>query len=326
MHLLRSGDGLARCATGVLAGLCADDSRAAAALAVPFLIPIATDDHHAHRAAALAVLSAPARAWHVGIASREEFLLHRADPQRDAPDDYDGYGVEVTGYPAGWSVAAARAAITAATPALLPLLHDADPTIRIDASYALATAADPDHTVRTVLAARCATEQDVLARAALLLAIAEITRAHPHPPTLSWLGERWHDPTEAGEVRLAAAIGWLCLTDEPAPQDLHQTIDVLATDERAYALAALPWMDAAAPDLVSSDFDAAFAACSTPTSPNQVKIPFPFRCERPASTPAAAPPILNGRRFPKASRARTAPVPGRWAVAGPLAGGGGPSS
>ncbi|MEU9165054.1 hypothetical protein AB0D29_32850 [Streptomyces sp. NPDC048424] len=33
-----------------------------------------------------------------------------ATPKYD--DRYDDYGVEVTGYPAGWSVAAARAAIT----------------------------------------------------------------------------------------------------------------------------------------------------------------------------------------------------------------------
>lgn len=247
VHLLGAGDSPTRCTTDVLWGLCANDSRAAAALAVPFLVPIATDGHHAHRAAALAVLSAPARARHFGIASRHEFLLHRTDPRLHAFDDYDDYGVEVTGYPAGWSVAAARAAITAATPVLLPLLNDPDRTIRIDASYALATAADPDHTVRTALATRFATEHDVLVRAALLLGVAETTRTHPHPPTVSWLRKRWQDPTEAGEVRLTAAIGWLCLTDEPAPQDLHQTIDTLATDERAHALDdALPWMEAAA--------------------------------------------------------------------------------
>jgi hypothetical protein len=207
----------------VLWGLCANDSRAAAALAVPFLIPIATDAHHPHRAAALAVLAGPARARYFGVASREEFL-----------------------FPAGLSVAAARAAITADTPALLALLGDSDRTIRTDAAYGLATAADPDHSVRTALATRLAAERDAMVRAALLLAVAEITRAHAHPPTIAWLRERWHDRTEAPEARLAAAIGWLCLTDEPAPDDLHQTVDNLASDERAHAMNALPWMNAAA--------------------------------------------------------------------------------
>lgn len=246
VYLLHTGDSPARWATGVLGGLCSNDSRAAAALAVPFLIPIATDAHHAHRGAALAVLSGPARARHFGVASREELLLHRTDCRRHAPEDYDDYGVEVTGYPAGWSVAAARAAITAETRVLLPLLNDCDPSVRIDAAYALATAADLHHTVRAVLTARLATEHDVLVRAALLFAVAETTRAHPHPPTVRWLRKRWQDRTEAPEVRLAAAIGWLCLTDEPAPKDLHQTMDTFATDERAHALDTLPWMNAAA--------------------------------------------------------------------------------
>ncbi|MFJ9825710.1 hypothetical protein ACIRSU_15255 [Streptomyces sp. NPDC101160] len=246
VHLLHSGEDPARCATDVLGGLCANDSRAAAALAVPFLIPIAADAHHPHRAAALAVLSGPARARHYGVASRDEYLLHRNDPRHHAPDDYDDYGVEVTGYPAGWSVAAARAAITAETPVLLPLLNDSEPTIRIDAAYALATAADPDLVVRTALAARFATEHDAMVRAALLLAVAETTRTYVQPPALSWFCERWQDRAEAPEVRLAAAIGWLCLTDEPAPEDLHQTIETFATDERAHVMDALPWMYAAA--------------------------------------------------------------------------------
>ncbi|MES9511370.1 hypothetical protein ABWJ92_34070 [Streptomyces sp. NPDC000609] len=224
--------------------LCANDSRAAA-LAVPFLIPIATDAHHSHRAAALDVLSGPARARHFGVASRDELLLHRTDPRRHALDGYDEYGVEVAGYPAGRSVAAARAAVTVETPVLLPLLNDSDPIIRIDAACAPATAADPDHTVRTALATRFATEHDAIVRAALLPAAAEITRAHAHPPTVRWFRERWQDRTEAPEVRLAASIGRRFLTDEPAPEDLHQTIDTFGTDERAHATDALPWMNAA---------------------------------------------------------------------------------
>ncbi|MFG2838053.1 hypothetical protein ACGFYE_23950 [Streptomyces zaomyceticus] len=252
VHLLRTGEDSARTPTDVLGGLCANDSRAAAALAVPFLIPIAADARHPHRAAALAVLSGPARARHHGVASRGELLLHRDDPRHPAPDDhdgydgYDGYGVEVTGYPAGWSVAAARAAITAGTPVLLPLLDDRDPTIRMDAAYALATAADPDHTIRTAFAGRFAAERDVMVRAALLLATAETTRARGQPSVVSWFRERWQDRMEAPEVRLAAAIGRLCLTDEPAPEDLRRTVDTLATDERAHAMDALPWMRAAA--------------------------------------------------------------------------------
>ncbi len=245
VSLLRAGGEPAVNATGLLRGMCADDSRAAAALAVPFLIPLAIDAHHPHRTAALAVLSGPARARHHGVASREEFLLHRNDPRRHAPDTHDDYGYEVTGYPAGWSVAAARAAITAATTALLPLLGDSDPTVRVDTAYALATAADPARTIRTALAKGFATEGDAMVRAALLLATAEITRADPHPPSVRWLRQRWDDRAEAPEARLSAAIGWLCLTGRSAPDELRRTVDTLADDERAHAMEALPWMSAA---------------------------------------------------------------------------------
>jgi hypothetical protein len=57
--------------------------------------------------------------------------------------------------------------------------------------------------------------------------------------------ERWEDRTQAPEARLAAALGWLCLTDEPAPEGLRAVADDLATDERAHAMDDLPWMAAA---------------------------------------------------------------------------------
>lgn len=244
VRLLCDGDGSARFAMGVLVGICANDSRASAALAVPFLIRIATDPHHPHHTDALGGLAAPARARHFGIASRDELLLHRSGPQHRVLDDYDDYGAEVTGYPAGWSVAAARTAITAATSMLLPLLNDSAVTTRIDVSYALATAADPDRRVRSAFVTRFDKEQDPVALAGLVLATAESTRAHPHRPDTAWIRALWQDRAQAPEVRLAAAIGWLCLTNEPVPQALHTTVDALVTEERARAMDALPWMTA----------------------------------------------------------------------------------
>ncbi|MFJ9755602.1 hypothetical protein [Streptomyces sp. NPDC101149] len=79
----------------------------------------------------------------------------------------------------------------------------------------------------------------------MVLATAEATRTHPHSPTIAWMRERWRDRTQAPEVRLAAAIGWLCLTDQPVPEDLRAAVDDLATNERAQAMKALPWMAAA---------------------------------------------------------------------------------
>ncbi|MFE2021854.1 hypothetical protein ACFW9O_27820 [Streptomyces sp. NPDC059499] len=242
IHLLHTGNSSVRTGTGFVSGMCANDMRAAAVLAVPFLIRIAADTCHPYRAGALAEVSSPARALHFGVASRNELLLHRGNTPYD--DLYDGYGVEVTGYPAGWSVAAARAAITADTALLKPLLDDPDPAIRISAAYALATAADPDRTVRAAFRTRLAAEQDPIVRSALVLATAEATRSHPHAPTTACMRQRWRDRTQAPEVRLAAAIGWLCLTDEPAPDDLRAVVEDLATDERAQAMEDLPWMAA----------------------------------------------------------------------------------
>ncbi|MFE6022729.1 hypothetical protein ACFQ6O_40480 [Streptomyces sp. NPDC056441] len=243
IHLLHSKDSPVRTGTGVVDGMCANDMRAAAVLAVPFLIRIAADTRHPYRADALAEVSSPARARYFGVASRDELLLHRADAQDG--DLYDDYGVEVTGYPAGWSVAAARTAITADIALLQPLLGDPAPSIRIDAAYTLATAADPDRAVRSSFRARFAAEQDPIVRAALVLATAEATRTHPHSPTTAWIREQWRERTQPPEVRLAAAIGWLCLTDEPVPEDLRAAVDDLATNERAQAMDALPWMAAA---------------------------------------------------------------------------------
>ncbi|MFF9002096.1 hypothetical protein ACF1GW_22285 [Streptomyces achromogenes] len=227
VHLLHTGDSLNRPGAGVVSGMCANDMRAATVLAVPFLIRIAADTRHPHRADALAEVSSPARARHFGVACRNELLLHRTGTRDDTL--YDDYGVEVTGYPAGWSVAAARAAITADTALLLPLLNDSSPATRIRAAF------------RT----RLSTEQDPLVRAAMVLATAEATRNQPHPPTTAWMGELWRDRTQVPEVRLAAAIGWLCLTDGHTPDDLHAAVDDLASDERAHAMEALPWMAAA---------------------------------------------------------------------------------
>ncbi|WP_370413906.1 hypothetical protein [Streptomyces fradiae] len=238
---LHTGDSPVEAGAGVVGGMCANDMRAAAALGVPFLIRIAADTGHPRRVDALGEISCPARARYFGIASRDELLLHRGLTRYD--DLYDGYGVEVSGYPAGWSVAAARAAITADAALLQPLLDDPDPAIRTLAAYTLATAAD--RTVDRAFLARFAVERDPIVRAALVLALAESARSHPHPPTTAWMRELWRERAQVSEVRLAAAIGWLCLTDDPAPDHLRVAVDDLATEELADAMEVLPWMAAA---------------------------------------------------------------------------------
>ncbi|MFJ5643658.1 hypothetical protein [Streptomyces sp. NPDC093223] len=98
--------------------------------------------------------------------------------------------------------------------------------------------------VRAAFRARVCVEQDPTVRAALLLGVAEATRAHPHPPTTAWMEEQWQEATQVPEARLAAAIGWLCLTDGPAPDGLRAAVDDLATDARVRRMDTLPWMAA----------------------------------------------------------------------------------
>ncbi len=219
--------------------MCANDMRAAAVLAVPFLIRIAADIRHPHRAAALAEVSCPARALHFGVASRDELLLHRAGT-RDSL--YDGYGVEVTGYPAGL--------VGRRGPGCDHGRHrpPAAPARRSRPRYAHQChlrAGDrrrprPRGPWRLPYPARYRAGPDRPCRAG-----PRHRRGHPHPPTTEWIRELWRDRAQAPEVRLAAATGWLCLTGEPAPDSLRAAVDGLATGERAHAMDALPWMAAA---------------------------------------------------------------------------------
>jgi hypothetical protein len=54
----------------------------------------------------------------------------------------------------------------------------------------------------------------------------------------------WSDPARPAEVRVSAALGWMCLTDLPIPEELRTVLDDLAIPETAHLMAPLPWMRA----------------------------------------------------------------------------------
>jgi hypothetical protein len=91
---------------------------------------------------------------------------------------------------------------------------------------------------------RLCAEHDPATRAGLVLAIAQLARAHQVPVTAEWMRSCWSNPARPPEVRVSAAVGWLCLTDEPVPHALRAVMDDLATDGMARLMAPLPWMDA----------------------------------------------------------------------------------
>ncbi|WP_327075633.1 hypothetical protein OG196_43815 (plasmid) [Kitasatospora purpeofusca] len=235
MGWLRSGEAPVGSALGTLIALCADDMRAAVAPAVPFLIRLGTGPESGHRAEVLSVVGEAARMRHQGVCSRADMLRFRGD---------DELCFEVTGYPQNWSVRAARDAISADTDHLLPLLDDPAPAVRIADAYVLAAASGRAQDILGVLRSRLPTEQNSAVRAGLVLAIAQLARAHQDLGTAAWMRSCWSDPARPPEERVSAALGWMCLTDLPVPGDLRATVDALATDGTARLMAALPWMRA----------------------------------------------------------------------------------
>ncbi|GHB02923.1 hypothetical protein GCM10010330_66380 [Streptomyces tendae] len=235
MERLRSGDAVRGGLSGLM-GLCANDMRAAVALAVPFLIRVGTDPEASQRAQALAVTAEAARMQHQGVCTRADMLRFRGE---------DEWFFEVTGYLQNWSVQAARDAIAADTDLLLPLVDDPDPTVRIAAAYALAAASARAQTIVSVFQTRLLCEDDPAVRAGLVLAIAQLARAHQDSNTVVWMRACWSDHVQPREVRVSAALGWMCLTDLPVPDELAALLDHLATHETAQLMAPLPWMRAA---------------------------------------------------------------------------------
>ncbi|MFJ2955531.1 hypothetical protein [Streptomyces sp. NPDC087270] len=238
MERLRSGDPAAvRGALDMLIGRCANDMRVAVALAVPFLIRIGTQSGGTDRAEVLAVVAEGARMGHQGVCTRADMLRHRND---------DEWYFEPTGYLQNWSVQAARYAIAADTDLILPLLGDPDTTVRIASAYALAAASDRAQDILSAFHTCLLAEHAPDVRAGLVLAIAELARAHQDSKTTAWIQACWSDSGQPPEVRTSAALGWMCLTDEPIPDDLRTILDDLATGETAQRVASLPWMRAAA--------------------------------------------------------------------------------
>ncbi|MFE7524626.1 hypothetical protein ACFU7Y_02780 [Kitasatospora sp. NPDC057542] len=140
-----------------------------------------------------------------------------------------------------WTIEASRLAITADTNLLLPLLHDPVPDVRTAAADALATALDHLGPITVALRARLAVEQEPHVRAALVLACAELARGHCEPDTVGWLGTLWPDPDQPADVRVAAALAWLCLTDSPVPDSLRTMVDAFVTNDSAKVLDEVPW-------------------------------------------------------------------------------------
>ncbi|MFE2413441.1 HEAT repeat domain-containing protein [Kitasatospora sp. NPDC059408] len=206
---------------------------ASGALAVPFLIRIALA-YPRHRAALLRLVGAVARRPHFGDGSRAG-LLRAGEPA-------GSIRIEPSGYQGTWSIEAARQAVAADANLLCFLLDDPEPAVRQAAAYALAAALPPPGDAPGALYARLAGESDPATRACVVLAIGQLAWEERDPTAVAQLREWWQAPSQPTDVRVSAALAWLCLVADPVPAELDTLLDTAVTDELTALLAPVPWL------------------------------------------------------------------------------------
>ncbi|MFD7447457.1 HEAT repeat domain-containing protein [Kitasatospora sp. NPDC059827] len=207
----------------------------AGALAVPFLLRIAFA-HPRHRASLVRLTASVAHRMPWGDGTRGGLL------RVGLPADRPRY--EQAGSLANRSIEAARSAVATDAALLLHLLDDPDPEVRHAVAQAAAVVPPPAPVVAAVLRGRLAVEDDPAVRASLVLALGQLAWETRDPATTEAMHAWWRDEARPPEVRVGAALAWLCLTDDPIPADLDAFLDTTVTDDLVELLAAVPWLDA----------------------------------------------------------------------------------
>ncbi|MEV0353265.1 HEAT repeat domain-containing protein [Nonomuraea sp. NPDC050680] len=208
------------------------------ALVVPFLLRIAADPTTHHRADVLKLPADSARCiMYVRPGSREGLLQTIPSPPVVLFDN--------GGYPANWSVEAARDAIAADAHIVLPLLDDADAAVRQAACYVLAVATGDGRRISAALRERLDVEDVPGVRVSLTLAIAQLARDRPdeRQSAIDWTRASWSDPAQPAEVRLGAALAWSCLADDdPVPDELFAVLTETVSLDRSRMMEQVPWV------------------------------------------------------------------------------------
>ncbi|WP_406293074.1 hypothetical protein OG948_01380 [Embleya sp. NBC_00888] len=237
LERMRSADAVtAREGLGSLWGsICHQGSRGSVAPpAVPFLLRIAADRRARPRVGALFLVAMVARC--------DCQVDSRADLLRVADSDGDHGHFDVGGYFRNRTVEAARGAIAADAHLAIVLLDDPDPDVREAAAYALAAASGRAGEISAALHDRFRIENHTCVRPGLVLAIAQSAREHRHEDAAAFTRALWSDPARPAEVRVGAALGWLCLVEDLVPDDLRAVLDACATPELDRAMASVPWL------------------------------------------------------------------------------------
>jgi hypothetical protein len=236
-HLRADNADVARHALRGLRGELANSAVSACALTVPFLLRIGADPQAHFRADVLVLAAEIARqTTGPGLCTREKLL-------RVAYAD-DEWITEPSGYPGHWSIQAARDAVTADADLVMALLAAPDSRVRCAAAYTLAAASGREDDIKSALHVRLNVEGDPAVRAGLVLAAAQLAREHGDADGEAWTRTLWSDPEAPSEMRVSAALGWMCLTDAAVPDELRAAVDECATEATARLMAPLPWMRA----------------------------------------------------------------------------------
>ncbi|MFB6616912.1 hypothetical protein ACFCV9_22305 [Streptomyces sp. NPDC056367] len=206
---------------------------AVGALAVPFLLRIATTGHPGLRTRTLRLVAEIGRCQHIGDGSREGLLQVAEEPSM-----IEGS----TMCPVDWTIQAARQAVTDDLHVLFPLLSDPDPEVRSVTAYVLAAANGEISNVSSALQSRLAKDDDAVVRVSLILAIAQLAREHQDEHAPRWARGLWSDPGRPPEVRIGAGLAWLCLVTDPAPDELRALLTDPGTRQYDGLLQPVPWL------------------------------------------------------------------------------------
>jgi hypothetical protein len=57
-----------------------------------------------------------------------------------------------------------------------------------------------------------------------------------------WARELWSDPGRSPEIRIGAGLAWLCLVDNPVPDELRALLTDLSTDQCSDLFQRVPWL------------------------------------------------------------------------------------
>lgn len=185
---------------------------AVGALAVPFLLRIATTGVPGLRADILCLVAEIGRCHYFGDGRREGLLQVSEDPLE---------AESTTMCPTNWTIQAARDAITDDLHLLFPLLPGPDPDLRSATAFVLAAATGEIPRVSSTLHRKPAIEDDPVVRVSLIPAIAELAREHHDEHAPAWTRDLWSDPSRSPEIRIGADLAWLCLVGDPVPDELR---------------------------------------------------------------------------------------------------------